>query len=174
MNSTRTVERRVLIVLALLALASAGLVVTLAPALVRFRQFTLADLVQLVTPLLAIALVIERVLEVFLTSWRAPEVATLEGAALDEYRARTTRFAFLSGAAIGVVIAGLGVRVLGSFVDPAVFDALSGLQQRLFSTVDVLLTGALLGGGADGLHKLVRVFTTFMDSTAELAKGRGR
>jgi hypothetical protein len=72
------------------------------------------------------------------------------------------------------VVAALGVRVLQLFVDPAVFDALSGLQRRLFCTVDVLLTGALLGGGADGLHKLVRVFTTFMDSTAELAKGRGK
>ena len=38
---------------------------------------------------------------------------------------------------------------------------------------DVLLTGAVVGGGSDGMHKLVQVFTNFMDSTAELAKKRG-
>jgi hypothetical protein len=39
--------------------------------------------------------------------------------------------------------------------------------------MDVLLTGMLLGGGADGLHKLVSIFTNFMDSTAQQAKRRG-
>jgi len=39
---------------------------------------------------------------------------------------------------------------------------------------DVLFTGAVLGGGADSLHKLVQVFTNFMDATAELAKKRKR
>ena len=37
---------------------------------------------------------------------------------------------------------------------------------------DVLFTGAVLGGGSDGMHKLVQVFTNFMDSTAELAGKR--
>ena len=38
---------------------------------------------------------------------------------------------------------------------------------------DVLFTDAVLGGGSDGIHKLVQVFTNFMDSTAELARKRG-
>ena len=35
---------------------------------------------------------------------------------------------------------------------------------------DVLFTGAVLGGGSDGMHNLVQVFTNFMDSTTELAR----
>ncbi len=55
------------------------------------------------------------------------------------------------------------------------FPGADGLQfqERAFMAMDVLLTGMLLGGGADGLHKLVSIFTNFMDSTAQQAKKRG-
>ena len=39
--------------------------------------------------------------------------------------------------------------------------------EAAFLAGDVLLTGLLLGGGAEGLHKIVQVFTNFMDSTAK-------
>jgi hypothetical protein len=35
---------------------------------------------------------------------------------------------------------------------------------------DVFFTGAALGGWSDAVHKLVKVFTGFMDSTAKLAR----
>ncbi len=44
-------------------------------------------------------------------------------------------------------------------------------QQRLFRTTDVLMTGAVLGGGSDALHQLVMVFTNFMGTAAKRAKG---
>lgn len=59
------------------------------------------------------------------------------------------------------------------FVDPPAFAALPQVQQRLFRAGDVLLSGAVIGGGADALHKLVSVFTNFMDSSARWAKERG-
>lgn len=182
-------ERRVVIALVLVFLASAGLVALFQPSLVRFWAFTPADFVQLVTPLFLIALFIERVLEVFLTSWRAGESKKLQLAvkdqpkkletkeATEDFKARTQRMAFLTGTAIGVVISALGIRILEPLLDPTAFgtgaDAIPGWQQRLVMVADVLFTGAVLGGGSDGMHKLVSVFTNFMDSTAALAKKRG-
>ena len=79
----------------------------------------------------------------------------------------------LTGTAIGVIVAALGIRVLELFVDPAIFESLPEVQRKLFRTADVLLTGAVLGGGSDALHQLVSVFTNFMESAAERAKGGG-
>ena len=61
--------------------------------------------------------------------------------------------------------------MLELFVDPAIFESLPEVQRKLFRTADVLLTGAVLGGGSDALHQLVSVFTNFMESAAERAKG---
>jgi hypothetical protein len=176
----------------LVAIASSALVAWLNPGLVRFWPFTVPDFVQLVTPIVLVALFIERVLEVFLTSWRAQEARQLSTAAkaaqhaatepgvvpevnkqLIAYRSRTQRIAFFWGTGIGIVVAALGVRVLELFLDPAIFTSLPQGQQRLFRVADVLLTGALLGGGADVLHQLMSVFTSYMESAARLAKGRG-
>ena len=57
------------------------------------------------------------------------------------------------------------------FVDPAIFESLPQIQRKLFRTADMLLTGAVLGGGSDALHQLVSVFTNFMESAARRAKG---
>jgi hypothetical protein len=153
------------------------------------QPFTLGEFVQVITPLFFVCLLIERALEVFLTSWRGAEAARLESAAStpadagsgavdarndrEAYKSRTQRIAFLAGTSIGVIIAALGVRALELLVDPAVFGALPELQRTLFRMADVLFTGAILGGGADGLHKLVSVFTNFMDATARQSRARG-
>jgi hypothetical protein len=191
MEPTPSVERRVLVTLGLVVVGSVALVALLNPRLVRFWPFALPDFVQLVTPLFLVALFIERVIEVFVTSWRAQAARKLEQQAafvgsaksaadpptaaqvkVTEYKSRTQRIAFFAGTAIGVMLAALGVRMLGLFVDPAAFKALPLAQQRLFNTADVLLTGAVLGGGADVLHQLVLVFTNFMESSAKWAKER--
>jgi len=36
--------------------------------------------------------------------------------------------------------------------------------------MDVLLTGAVISGGADGIHKIVAIFTSFADSTKNKLK----
>ncbi len=77
----------------------------------------------------------------------------------------------IAGTAIGVIVAALGIRMLELFVDPAIFESLPRVQRKLFRTADVLLTGAVLGGGSDALHQLVSVFTNLMESAAERAKG---
>ena len=91
--------------------------------------------------------------------------------AFTQHQSQTRRIAFFVGTTLGVIVAALGIRVLELFVDPAIFVTLSDVQQRLFRTTDVLLTGAVLGGGSDALHQLVLVFTNFFESAAGKAKG---
>jgi hypothetical protein len=69
-----------------------------------------------------------------------------------ETRARTTIWSLFLGALIGVA----GVRAL-SFMNP---PSNSHFRQGLFIFLDVVVTAALLGGGADGIHKIISVFTT--------------
>lgn len=174
-----------------------GLVLALNPGLVRFWPFSAGEFVQLIAPLFLVALFIERTLEVFLTSWRGAAAAQKELAVkqaealveanvregqdvlaqresdLTDYKTTTQRYAFGGGLVLGILVSAVGIRALQLFVDPAVFATLSSAQRSVFTAADVLLTGAVIGGGAEGMHKLVSVFTNFMDSTAKLAKARG-
>jgi hypothetical protein len=176
------------IFLALDLVAIAGVAIT-NPGLVRFWPFTSGEFLQLITPLFLVSLFIERALEVLLTPWRAEGSERLQGdlraaskadgplkaataQKLIAHRSTTQRIAFAGGVTLGVVFAALGIRALGLFVDPAVFKALPAVQKKLFTVADVLLTGAVLGGGSDGLHKLISVFTTFLDTTAARTKAR--
>ena len=190
-----------LMVIILVAVGTLVAVALSRPGLIRFWPFSMGDFVQLVTPLFLVSLFIERALEVFVTSWRGEDTDKIElaiattqdqmskakGQALADaeenlmarqldlarYKSGTRRKAFVGGVLVGLIISALGVRALQLFVDPAAFATLTTAQQRLFTVADVLLTGGAIGGGADGMHKLVSVFTNFMDSTASLAKARG-
>src|SRR5439155_17652567 len=141
-----------------------------APGLIKFWPFSPAELVQRIAPLFLISLFIERALEVFVTAWRGPEAAIRDhkikilrkeieqgkpdihedlAKACEEKercKSRTQRLAFAGSVALGMIISSVGVRALGLFVEPAAFSSLSQMQQASFNMVDVLLTGAMLGG----------------------------
>ena len=168
-----------------------------APGLIRFWPFSVMEIAHRIAPLFLISLFIERGLEVFVTAWRGPDAAIRDHrirqlrkairdgngdaeaeielarvcAAKEQCRSRIRRVAFAGSVALGVIVSAVGVRALGLFVDPEAFSGLSPEQQASFNTVDVLLTGAMLGGGSDALHKFVTVFTNFMERTAKQAKG---
>lgn len=163
------------------------------PKLIRFWPFSAAEFAQLIAPLFLVALFIERTMEVFLTVWRGPgsakcgrEISTLKAAKapvkdiegardkLSGYKSQTQRIAFLSSLTLGIVVSALGIRALEMFIDPTAFkgpDGVTTTQVRLFNSMDVVLTGALLGGGSDALHKLITVFTNFMETSSKKAKG---
>jgi hypothetical protein len=159
-------ERGVVVALGLTIVLSLALVGATEPGLVRFWPFGVGELAQLIAPLFLVALFVERIIEVFLATWRQRGDGPTD-------KARTRRIAFAAGTTIGVVIAALGVRVLELLADPTVFAVLPELQRRLFHVVDVLFTGAILGGGADGVHKLVTLLAAFVDTTARQARARG-
>jgi hypothetical protein len=158
----------------------------------------LQDLTGLLAPLAFAAACIERAVEIFVSPWRdaeasklAKEVAAIqarpaEPAAcaqnaadlkaasdrLDEYRGSTQRYAFAASLTLSVLVSMAGVRALGSFVgaeklkDQTFTD---GSQYLFFLCVDVVLSAALLAGGADGIHSLVNAATSFFNSTAAKA-----
>ena len=145
-----------------------------------------ADLLQRIAPLFLIALFVERALEVFISAWRGPEervrkaarattlgkITPEENARLVEYKSETLRIALSAGIALGIVVSAVGVRALALFMYPDQIEALAGWQRSLFTSVDVLVTGAVIGGGADGLHKIVKVFTSFLETSSARIEAR--
>ena len=75
------------------------------------------------------------------------------------FRAKTMRLAMVGGLALGVVISALGFRVMQPLID--ITSLPDGLQRSVFDFVDIVLTGAVLAGGSDGIHKLAEVYRTF-------------
>lgn len=89
---------------------------------------------------------------------------------LTKYKATTGRIAFLSGVSAGVLISIVGVRVLYPLTDLGLAqttEQLPGAQLVFFNLVDVFLTGGLIGGGSEGIHKIVAVITDFLDKTRQ-------
>lgn len=102
----------------------------------------------------------------------AQNAADLQAAsdALDEYRGNTQRYAFAVSLTLSVLVSIAGVRALGNFVDAGklkdpVFT--HGSQYLFFLCVDVMLSAALLAGGADGIHSVVNAVTSFFDASAD-------
>ncbi len=85
-----------------------------------------------------------------------------------EYKSDTQRMALWGGLLMGVIIGVAGLRVLSGLLTN--LDKLQGIQQIIFHATDVLLTGGLLAGGSDGVHKIYKVYSEFMDATASKAK----
>lgn len=150
---------------------------------IRFGQFSAAQFTQQLTPLFLVALLIERSLEVFLTTWRGPGLASLQrsvdqgaqmvatGAAvlpdlhkaqnaLTNYKSVTQQIAMPSALVLGILISALGIRCLGNLVAPDAFKD-HATQQAWFTVADVLLTGALVGGGSDFVHQFITSLTSF-------------
>jgi hypothetical protein len=169
------------------------------------------NFVSFFTQLAAIALFVERALEVLVTPWRekdaekinvqatvaqqeltahldrAKSAADVPAAAqalaeklpslqqqvvttgqdLADYRSDTQRIAFIGSLAVGIVVSLIGFRALDFFVAGGAGSALANypLQLKLFQAIDVVLTGALISGGADGIHQIITIFTNFADQT---------
>lgn len=203
---------------------------------VTFKSFDLTAFSRSLTPLLVVAVLIERSLEVFFGIWREPRnreldhkvelaaqaisriavpgaqmaplaaaevaaaeqlgtapgrsatlrttesgvahamaapeaVARLAAVELAEAKqeraerdAETTRWAFVAGGALGVLVALSGVRLLESMIVMP-----PSLAWR-FQMMDVVLTGGLLGGGAEGFHRIMNVLTAFLKTTEKRAE----
>jgi hypothetical protein len=86
--------------------------------------------------------------------------------AFTEYSSITKRYALWSSFIMGLVISLVGIRTLITLVTPESYAALSVLQKNLFTMVDVLVTGGLIAGGSDGIHKILQTFLDLMDKTS--------
>jgi len=97
---------------------------------------------------------------------------TNEQAAVREYKVLTSKVALSIGLVFGLLASTAGFRIMEFIVDPTSLAGVNCHQQTLFRSVDILLTGALLGGGAEPIHKVITAFTTFMDVTRKKAEAQ--
>ena len=115
--------------------------------------------------------ILERKESILTKDMPAAEVNVREAVThLEKYKAETRKVAYVSGTAIGLIIALAGVRVLSPIVD---FDLAlwSNFQKTIFQIIDVALTGALLAGGAAGIHQIISVFGDYTKRTRQNIQG---
>lgn len=143
-----------------------------------FGPYDPGDIVMMLLMLFFVALVIERVVEVVIIvtrdageKMRQDNVNRLEGqpkkkgddeakllkakADLKSYKATTKIFSISLLFVLGVIISAAGLRVLLPLVDMTVFRDLPVTQKTIFNAIDVIITGALLGGGSKGIHEII-------------------
>ena len=161
----------------------------------RWRGLTLSidpgNVLSAMSPLLLTSAFIERAVEIVISPWRdagatnlgnivdtlkaqvpsadAKAIADAE-AAFQQYKGKTQQYAFGASLSFSLAAAYVGVRALWPFVDHVSFEKLGSHQQWMFLVVDVVLSAALLAGGADGIHSVINSFTTFFDTTAQKAQ----
>lgn len=91
---------------------------------------------------------------------------------LIEYRAETQRSTMQSTFLIGLLLASLGVRAVGQFIILPRVGAPNPLRKNQlwwFHVADIVLTAALLPGGADPIHRLMDAFRKFMEASSAKA-----
>jgi hypothetical protein len=144
-----------------------------------------------ISPLLLTAAFIERAVEVVLSPWRDGDAAKLENIvnslkaqtsaaneseiakadeAFQDYKSTTQKYAFGISLSFSLAASFVGIRALRPFLDLIAFGKLTSNQQWAFVVVDMVLSAALLAGGADGIHSAVNAFTTFFNTTAQKAQ----
>jgi len=82
---------------------------------------------------------------------------------LAECRAETQKIAFVASLAVGITVSLIGFRALDFLVKDGAHMVLAihRYQLLVFQSKDMVLTGALISGGADGLHQMVTIFYEF-------------
>jgi hypothetical protein len=147
---------------------------------VAFKPDAIANVGNVLAPLVLIAAFIERAVEVVLTPVRGDhadrlrsridkereaggDVAALERQ-LHEYKLANRRIAFFLAVMLGLIAALLGFRGL-----EALFATPPGAGSSL-QFFDIVLTGVVIAGGADGIHTPVQAFTDYMERISKNAK----
>jgi len=82
------------------------------------------------------------------------------------YRAHTRIIALRFGLLFGLLISVAGIRTLGILVDEQLVSSLPVFQGVLFHGIDVLLTGGVIAGGSDGIHKMAELYRAYVESRA--------
>jgi hypothetical protein len=87
------------------------------------------------------------------------------------HKSKTRVIAIWSGFSVGIIISSIGIRSLSDLLNKETFAVLPVLQQKAFSLIDILLTGGVLAGGSDSIHKIFDVYTNYMSKSSSMASG---
>ncbi len=90
----------------------------------------------------------------------------------EKYRMRTRSLSLWLGLFIGILVSAVGIRALHKLV--ASLPAEGTVQAYVFNIVDIVLTGCLIAGGSDGIHKISELYNSFIGSTTKIAEERGK
>lgn len=155
---------------------------------INFKEVSQSQIISLLTSLFVIAAFLERAIEVYISTSRGPGAMQLDNEIAkinyqletqadstelksrlmkvkqerELYRLETKKKSLWVGLLFGVLISAVGIRTLGVLV--AGLDDLKYFQQQVLNIIDVLLTGGLLAGGSDGLHKFAQVYNSYMNN----------
>ena len=168
------------------------LAVVMAPDYIQLLEIDANTALKIVGSLFLVTAFVERAVQVILGIWvepgkvelksriKAAKVKQAIGAdgtgqaaqdeitsteALSKYRGATGRLAFTIALLMGIVVSWIGVRSLRTLIDPTSFDEVeSDFQRHAFTVVDVLVTGALIAGGSNGMHELMQTIIEFFNS----------
>src|SRR6266511_90041 len=90
------------------------------------------------------------------------------------FKSQTRKFALWTALFFGLLISGVGVRSLDSLVEPVAQNSIrtDSIQMFVFRFLDTLLTGGLIAGGSDGIHKITQLATTYFEETRNGIKDR--
>jgi hypothetical protein len=137
-----------------------------------FNEEPFTNVGRVLAPLLLIALFIERAVEVVIKPLRGDRSDRLRTQIrsssnkkttddlrleLNTYRSRTRKYAFGVAVTFGIGASLVGVRALHNLI-------LAGEQiTYAFEFFDVVITGLILAGGAEGIHKIVTAFTDYAE-----------
>jgi hypothetical protein len=89
------------------------------------------------------------------------------------YRIRSRNIAHMVSLVMGMTIAALGLGVLQNIIDPRLIEEIASTRQGFFlKATDILLTGSVLAGGSEAINKLTKVYTTYMNATAQKVGGQ--
>jgi hypothetical protein len=156
-------------------------------------QVQIQNVAGILATLALTAVFIERAVEVVITPWRDPGANEKQAAVdkaktsrdasgqhkasgeLNKYVGATTWYAFIAAFLFGLFAAMVGVRALWPFLEATqggitAFNALPLGQRNTFIIFDVVLSAALLAGGADGIHSIMTAVTSFADANAQSSK----
>ena len=151
-----------------------------------FKLFTQSDVLAIITSMFVVAVFMERSIEAILTPVRAPdrqkieqELEDIRKAAetddskkdgqrakereLEVYKLETAQRAYWISFVFGLVISLVGVRTLAGLVDPEALKTLGAIHRTLFSCVDIVLTGGVIGGGSAAIDKIGRGISSYFN-----------
>jgi len=83
-------------------------------------------------------------------------------------RLRIKNFAVWTAWLTGLCLSFAGIRTLDWIFEPAASAPM--LQVSIFNFLDILLTGSLIAGGSDGIHRIFKVFNNFSTTLASRAQ----
>ena len=189
------------IVLMVLIAALAIVAIVLRPKNIPFWPF-LQEIFVVLVVLFLVSLFIERTVEVLMIVWREKGKQELKSdlalarnnpggrsgknthkmtvkekdatKSFEIYGAETKALAISTAFMLGILVSVLGFRVLQSIVDPVSLGALPTVQRSMFTGMDVLITGALIGGSSKGIHEFIEAFLNMVERYRKHINGESK